>query len=402
MKKYLFLLACVGILCFCGCGDKKSAGKVDPINCESAYMNYAVSGDDGYYFLCGGLVAFWDGNPEHQAVPICNSPGCKHKTDDCPGRISTGNPGKLFYVDGWLYAFSQWWKEDPVTKEASYPLWRISADGSSKEKVFYVEGELRKYTIYEDMVYYQIEEADEKERRICSIWSVPLKGGDATMIWKSGLQYGNVSSVQGFGGKIYFDEEGVDMSLDMNDPDLDFKELHWEQHGYVYDPKTKELQTDPLGGEEELLPYASIRSSFEGNLMYVLCNQEDNKKNEWWYKPKEEGAEPVYLGKQRPKAATESSWVSVADLEYRYMEWRDSETETSGLKVYDYKDNLIYEVQDESYEDWTVWVPGSEKYVFGYRERQVEEAPGIETTILLLERDKFADGTAKVIPLISN
>lgn len=402
MKKYLFLFVCMGILCFCGCGNKKSASKVEPINCEYTYMNYAVSGDDGYYFLCGGLIAFWDGDPEHEAVPLCSSPGCKHRSDDCPGRISTSAPGKIFYVDGWIYAFSQWWQEDPVTKEVSYPMWRLAADGSSKEKVFYVEGELRRYTIYEGMVYYQIEEEDEKERHICSIWSIPLKGGEAKMIWKSNLQYGNIGVLQGFGGKIYFDEDGVDMSLDMNDPDLDFEKLDWEYYTYAYDPKKDELETDVLKGENELLRHASIRSNFNGNLMYVLCNYEDVSQNELWYKPEDEGAAPVYLGKQMTGKGADRDVISVADLDYRYLEWRNPETETCGLKVYDHENNLVYEMQEESYERWTHWIPGSEKYVFGYCVKQLEDEAWVETTILVLERDKLADGTARIIPLISN
>ena len=130
MKKYFLIVMYAVILCFCcACqGQTKKSAAVPPINCEYGMRNFAVSGDEGYYFFCNNLFIFWDGNPEHAAMPICGRPDCSHDQLKCPAYIGTRQEAKIFYDNGSLYVFSGEKQHDPVTLLllSVYAVWIVT------------------------------------------------------------------------------------------------------------------------------------------------------------------------------------------------------------------------------------------------------------------------------------
>lgn len=122
-KKYVFLFIGFGIFCFlCSCNKNKqdSTSGLPKLDCEFGYANFAVSGEDGYYFLCGELIVYWDGDINHKAVPLCKRPDCKHNSSECQSYVM-GAQMKMYYVDGNLYLFSHAFGTDPVTKSDTLP-----------------------------------------------------------------------------------------------------------------------------------------------------------------------------------------------------------------------------------------------------------------------------------------
>ena len=52
--------------------------------------------------------------------------------------------------------------------------------------------------------------------------------------------------------------------------------------------------------------------------------------------------------------------------------------------------------------DFLQLFPANDAYVFGKLVKMVDEAAGqVEVSIVLLEREKLADGTAEMIPLVT-
>lgn len=388
MKKYM-VLAYIMLLCFlCACNKPKDdASDAPAINCENGYDNYVISADNGYYLLCGNLIAYWDGKLEHKARPLCNRLECDHISDDCVSFIPTlSYQKKIFYVDGYLYLFSGFPQQDPVTHSEAYNLWKVAADGSSKEIVLSTKQLPVMYTVLQRDVYYEVRTEEENGKSICSVFSQPLEGGEEKLIWKSQLQNGGLSSLQGIGENLYIQEYGVEASVDLNDPDFNREELKEEENIYVYQPETGELKEDTLYQNKKWRGTA-LRNFFEGKLYYSYHNSATE--NELWCRDIQNGAEA-----EAKCVGSLPTNVCTVDSKFFYSARGGSEA-----KVFDYEGNVVLKIPMSS-EDVLEWVPGTAEYVFGHYEKAVENEMGIEHSIFILERDKLADGTAEMITLI--
>lgn len=392
-KKYIFLFVGFSILCFlCSCGNADSANKVPQINCEYGYSNFAVSGEDGYYFLCKGRISYWDGNIDHKAVPLCKRPDCKHNSNECYSCIM-GAQYKMFYVDGYLYVFDLFASQDPVTKSQAFPLWKVAADGTSKEKVLYASEQPADYTIFKDKVYYELRTPNAEGKTVGRILCQPLEGGEETLVWESSLQNGIISTLQGIGDELYFYEDGIAMSIDMNAPDFDIDEAEVEYNLYVYEPETKELIKNPdFQGKDG--SKIKIRNIYDGKVYYSYW---DNKKNEMWCKPVEGDGEEECLGSMPP-------YVNIMDSEYAYAYWRrDAEKGISYVKAYDHEGNLLQEIRMPHMDDMLEWIPATEEYIFAYYLGPIsEDGSHQDIAIVLLERSKLAEGKAELIWLFQD
>lgn len=393
MKKvFLAAMISLGLCVLCACGKGKTGirgEEVAQINCETDFKNYVVSGKDGYYLFCNGLIARWDGDVNHTAVPLCSRPNCSHDSEACFSFVQTLEK-KIFYIDENIYIFG-YPNISSVTKEAKCPLWKISADGSGKEIVLYASDWPSIYTIFQDDVYYGLQKEDENGKSVCCVARQPLSGGEETLVWTSDLQAGSFTILQGIGDRLYLQECGVDRSMDMDDPDLDFDQLDWKYNLYTYQPGTDQWEKNPIVNENGSV--LTINNVFAGRLYYSLGKGETE--NQLYSIPVDGNGEAAALGKL-PKYACKT------DTEYVYTYWRrDLENGTSGVKVYDYDRNLKQEIQMAQMDDNLEWIPATEQYVFGYYETgQVNENGQAECAVVLLEREKFADGTAEMIPLI--
>lgn len=395
MKRLLIIISIISLCCLCACGTGQTGKDTDmpAINCETGKWNYVVSADGGYYLMSNGLFAFWDGDLKHKATTICSRPGCDHELPKCPAHIPVGSDRKkMFYVDGSLYVFAGWKERHPVTQAVGYPLWKVATDGSSKEMALVVRECPEIYTIFQNVVYYESREEDEDGKTICSVWSIPLAGGEEEQIFQSGYQAGGLYMLQGIGDILYFKEYGMDLSLDLTDPEIDLGSLEEMENLYAYNPKTGELERNPLPVKEGWSPI--LRNIYEGRLYYTLWK--DQYENEMWSRPIDGEGEAVLLGHM-------PIYVNAADSDYMYTTWMDNEEKNiNELIIYDYEGNVKQEIQLGP-SDHLDLVPANENYVFGYYVETTSEEEGTyEDAVVLLEREKIADGTAEMITLFRN
>lgn len=393
MKRKILANICLLMCMICSCKTDLSNQQLNnetATNCEYNGWNYVVFGNGGYYLLCDGLIAFWDGDVEHKATPICSRPDCDHELPECPAHIAMGSCKKLFYVDGYLYLFGAWQEHDPVTQAVGYPLWRVAADGSSKEIALVVREMPNLYTIFQDKVYYESQTEDENGKIICSVSSLPLGGGEETQIFRSQYQNSGMYMMQGMGDTLYFKEGGIDMSLDLKDPELDLNGIVETQVLHAYDPKTGELKSDPFHEKEGY--YSIIRNVYGGKIYYSFWK--DETQNELWSRKIDGGEETLCFENTPPM-------FYAADSEYLYTTCIENvESGQCEVNIYDYqgeiKQKFLIPLSDRLH-----FIPATGEYVFGLYERMTNPEEGqVEYSIVLLQREKIADGTAELIPLI--
>ncbi len=171
----------------------------ESFNAENGGLNYVLPADNGYYFLCGGHLYFWNGDVTKQAVPLCSRPNCSHTTEDCVAMIRDASR-KMYEVDDGFYVLSTWPREDSRTGEKMMPIWRVEKDGSGKEIIAEIpEAGSVNYTIFQDKIYYTMEDAQEDGNYQFSIWQMSLDGKDNKQIWQSDLYSGYIDTLQGIG-----------------------------------------------------------------------------------------------------------------------------------------------------------------------------------------------------------
>ena len=84
-----------------------------------------------------------------------------------------------------------------------------------------------------------------------------------------------------------------------------------------------------------------------------------------------------------------------------YSLWMmDVKQETNGMKAYDHEGNLLQEFQLPHMGDSIEWIPATEEYIFGYYRGATGENGRLDAAIILIERDKLAEGKAEMIRLL--
>lgn len=189
MRKRLFLTLLCGIFAvssLTGCsgskgtdasgktamGDLGIRGELSLLTSGSIYNDCGT--DHGYYYInVEGTNLMYIDYASKQEVYLCNSPGCKHDTEECTSYINweSGLQNSLFYYKEHLYLFSHPYDNDGATSTvisyddsstdglsidnslASAPavLYRMNPDGTQREKVYtFEEGLTLEDTILND------------------------------------------------------------------------------------------------------------------------------------------------------------------------------------------------------------------------------------------------------------
>lgn len=214
MRKRLFLTLLCGILAvssLAGCGGSKGTdasgkttvgdlgvrGELALLTSGSIYNDCGT--DHGYYYINeAGTNLMYIDYASKQEVYLCNSPGCKHDTEECASYIGSegGLENSLFYYRDHLYLFRHPYDNDGATSTvisddysivdglsvegslASEPatLYRMNPDGTQREKVYtFEEGLTLENTILNDdsSLYFIAKElkSEKKDGNITSVSS---------------------------------------------------------------------------------------------------------------------------------------------------------------------------------------------------------------------------------------
>ena len=134
MKKNILILF---ILCalLCGCNKNKGMGTYIDYNYmfrEGTGVVSMTAAEKGYYFAMNDKLYYADADTM-KIVPVCSKVDCLHEAKpQCDAYIGESLSwfGYVQYYDGYVYTVS-----DMGMNDSNYYLWRISTDGTRKEKI---------------------------------------------------------------------------------------------------------------------------------------------------------------------------------------------------------------------------------------------------------------------------
>lgn len=208
----IIIVLCM-LLLFCGCHSSKETiqnqKNTFDINSNQSYWgdNFIKKSEKGYYYIFNSRLYFLD-KKTMESVLVCTVPDCKHQDEYCTAYIGTYGD-KLQYsfldfgleiTDKYIYIIGS--EESQVT---DFYLYRISRDGTEKEKLFYLYSTDKNYMFYEYKMHREnLYRAVITEEKKC-LEKTSLDGKVSTIIDLS--QYNSVflDTIQGYENFVYFD-----------------------------------------------------------------------------------------------------------------------------------------------------------------------------------------------------
>ena len=189
MRKMLLILICIILLSACGMtntgvNDSKdwSAGNCDSQNYGSVRdMAYCKDGIFAKDISCDNRIIYIDTNTAKSAT-LCANPGCNHDGTDC-NACFTSIEG-IYYYDNSVYVI-----DVDTGEEAVISLYKVSRDGSTKEKVtdlFELEKESFSMSIqavlHRGYIYIALnwdeDDSSATQKRTQTLYRIPLSGGN--------------------------------------------------------------------------------------------------------------------------------------------------------------------------------------------------------------------------------
>lgn len=188
---------------------------------NNGYYKWEYSNATVYNGTADMFLIYYDGQ-SGSAIPVCSRIDCLHNTSDCDAAYNE-NLNSLCYYDGYLYSiFMEWSQEDEMLTDCW--LYRISLDGSKREKVKYLysyrsDGEFGSTTlpelqIHRGYAYYSYTNNSVSYLSMCDIEN----GYAIKQICKCSGLYSVICSVRGYGEGVVFEsfyynnENGDDLS----------------------------------------------------------------------------------------------------------------------------------------------------------------------------------------------
>ena len=278
------------ILIGCGCNDSsdeydehynyitdcqltKSAFSQNSPNCNVAKC------ETGYYTLSSKILYYVEGGTM-QATPLCNKPNCMHNNESCNAHI--GAVDNIFYSDGYIY-YEKSADEDHGFEGSSFV--KMSADGSQKEEVLYMENSPVDWIVHKGKFYYCVKKytvdestgLDNINYADCYIYSYPTdKSSDIKEVYfaEEVEKDAQISSLIAYGDNLYFNLYGmkrdnnkieVMKSLKLNLSESTVTETVSPNGEQISGPMYLDGMLIFSSGEVEDGKYIYYKTDFEGN-----------------------------------------------------------------------------------------------------------------------------------------
>ncbi len=257
-----FILIMVYMMLFCGCG-KKNLGNKYVEGSDYQYMFYSeqaqaatqARGDNGTFFAIKHFIYYLEDGAD-KAVPLCNKVDCLHdaETDIEKKGLCNAYINDVFYAeinilpiayqDGYVYCVDEF--DDEMY--GGQALYRISEDGSKREKLYEWEDPLVQTWCVHRGVFYYVEMTYTNETVVENVLSVKKMELNSLLEMKpeivyeveEGLNVYSIAYLAAYGDYFYFGVVGDTAE----DPDLITEEnaLDYAYHQYyAYNTKNKEL-----------------------------------------------------------------------------------------------------------------------------------------------------------------
>ena len=172
--------------------------------------------DTGYYVHDGNFLYF-SGKDNINFIPLCAKPECPHRDSNCNGFIgeTTLGSGNIIYNDGYIYALAS----TDIESDIYEYLWKISKDGTSKEKIDLGNCNTMP-EIHRGYIYYSVEttdlETDESLTVKNLLYKKSLDGKDSELIYQSSSPIVNILL---FDDYLYFESSGDYFYKNINNDD---------------------------------------------------------------------------------------------------------------------------------------------------------------------------------------
>ena len=275
MKKFekaakCYLMMTVVLFTLSGCGKETlpntyvEGSDFQYMQVDSAGEYTAVQqGEDGYYLRHGDYIYYLD-ELSGEIMPLCNRVDCLHdketeeeRKENCNAYVenSSDNSRGIAYCNGYVYCLDG---ATFLNIGETLTLYKISADGSKKEKVYQWADDmfLIRWIVHRDVFYYVEKKYIEKESEEAELISiVTLYAMDLTKAVPRPKVVYSVSSeeiidpviahIKCYGNYLYFLFNGVKMMESDSS-------LQMFTTGFVYDIEKQELkELGTLGMQED-------------------------------------------------------------------------------------------------------------------------------------------------------
>lgn len=249
-KMVAIFLSMIFLLTACSSADKSTAENIqgsDPADGEyqSDFQNGLVAGSpEGYYFFHLSdidYMYFFDRNTK-QVVPLCGKADCSHDSSDCDAYF----PAEIFrtrdikYSGGYLYMLGL-----SEANADEWALYRISRDGSSREKVMklctaaswdsqYLASDIPCFMLQDGYIYYSHSDTDNAPEFTATMYRAPLKGNmEPEILWEGNGYNNSIRYIKAIGNKVYFEVSAYE--------DADYTKKCWEL--FCYDRETGKTES---------------------------------------------------------------------------------------------------------------------------------------------------------------
>ena len=186
-------------------------------------LTYVSKSEYGYYFYeedysKGTFILMFYEPESGQAIPLCSRPDCRHNSEECNACFINIYLDKEEYLDSYLQYYDGFLYVIGVDPEYNVSLYRVSADGSSREKYMHLYkadvtpiqadtnsvGEQNDFRhpnvyIYQDYVYY----IDSKEM-LPKIRRIKLGTDETEIVYESDVKQAMLYRMQFYGDYIFF------------------------------------------------------------------------------------------------------------------------------------------------------------------------------------------------------
>ena len=365
---------------------------------DMQYMHYenfginTVETEEGYYKLINQFLYFID-KKTMTAVPLCDKAECLHEQDtsrnktECNAYAGYNNMGQLFYDGNFLYVLRDVYHKDDSDTYIT-ELWRISMDGTTKDKVCGLpkEEEVFCWMLHRESVYYVTEKEGEdgKIHKVLKYFQLKDTDNIKTIKMFDDIYNGCVQDIQAYGNYVYLYLTGNNKDIESGETDIeeneteDFSETivnRWVCYNIVTG-EMKELFTDQTedGKRTKMVQYIDF---WQDKLLakYFYLDEKAQKLEEAGqiYQYQLDGSQKEILLKtddQYDKYRTDENYL------YVYNFWRKSVAdgkEKPKMTVYDKKGNQVDEMEMpmEAYADIEGGSSGCFFYDFQTEEKMV-------------------------------
>lgn len=289
MKRVLISIILIISITLIGCGCNDSNNEHDEhynyiTDCQltksAAYPGYynVTKCETGYYTLASKTLYYVEGSTM-QATPLCNKPNCMHNDESCNAHIDLVD--NIFYSDGYIY-YEKSADETHGFEGSSFV--KMSADGSQKEEVLYMEISPVDWIVHKGKFYYCVKKytdgstgLEDVNNADCYIYSYPTdksSGIKEVYFAEEVEKEADISSLIAYGDNLYFylsgmkrdnDKIEVSKSLKLNLSESAVTETVSPNGEQISGPMYLDGMLIFSSGEMEDGKFIYYKTDFEGN-----------------------------------------------------------------------------------------------------------------------------------------